>query len=360
MQGQKEQEANAVIRKCLGSKGIYASPARYRDQCWTRDFVLAAEPWLLIGQRADLLALVREHLHQLALRQTPDGKIPIMFLDNQTRWLLSKIGHTIKNFRMSFLLKRFLSKDGLASLSPWTTDSELMFVLGILQYAHATNNLQLNIDCAGNINSAIAYIENYLLRGGLMRGVDWRDTRPDLKDKQLLSNNCFLYQMYVLDGNELAARAVRDKINEKFWTGEYYRDYPETEEWDTLGNALAILYDVAPPEYWGSIFWKVTDFDTDFGYRINGVTLPAKSEAEAKVMARTNQYGVIWPFVHHFMTLALIKAGNYQQAQAKFLQMDRLLGFFEWYDPQTGQGHGSPDQLWSAALYLRVLDALSK
>lgn len=359
MQGRKELQAHQIIRGCLGTKGVWASPYRYRDQCWTRDFVIAAEPWLLSGQRHDLQAIVASHLHQLAMRQGSNGQIPIMFLDNTGRWILTKIWHSIRNRRLSFLLKAYLSKGGVAALSPWTRDSEFLFVLGILQYVACTGDRKFLHDHRQKIEWATAYIEDNLMKDGLILGVDWRDTRRDLDGKALLTNNCLLYQTYLMLGEEPSTEALKNKINLHFWTGQYYRDHPETNDWDTLGNALVVLLGIASEDKWPLIFDQAEEFDTPRGYKVNGVTLPTKGATEAEVMKKTNQYGVIWPFIHHFMTLALIKGNRIERAKQQFTKFDNLDGFFEWYDPLTGQGWGSKDQLWSAALYLRVLQAFN-
>ena len=134
----KINEAKSIIERCLGKHGVWASPYRYQYQCWTRDFVIAAEELLLGMNRTEI---VSKHLQELARRQSPNGQIPIMFLDNTPRWLWIKIKNSISQRRMSFLLRAYLSKDGIGSLSPWTRDSEFLFALGVLTYAkHTAHN----------------------------------------------------------------------------------------------------------------------------------------------------------------------------------------------------------------------------
>lgn len=76
-------------------------------------------------------------------------------------------------------------------------------------------------------------------------------------------------------------------------------------------------------------------------------------------MERINQYGVIWPFIHGFMILAALKAGDVALAKTQYEKWNKVKGFFEWYDPVSGQGYGSNEQLWSAALYLCVTQAMN-
>ena len=42
-------------------------------------------------------------------------------------------------------------------------------------------------------------------------------------------------------------------------------------------------------------------------------------------------------------------------------KISKLLdGFYEWYDIEKGNGYGSENQVWSAALYLKVEQILNK
>jgi len=355
MDEKKFEEAKNIVERCIGKNGIWASSFRYKYQCWTRDFVIATEDLLLEWNRDEL---VRKHLNNLAKHQYADGRMPIMFLDSTYKWLSIKIWNSIRNLRISFLLKKYFSADGIGQLSPWTKDSEILYILGVLKYVSKTNDKKFLELHRENINKALHYIENNLIKDGLVFGGDWRDTRPDLNDKFLLTNNCFLYQVYNLLGNKEKAELVKESINVKFWTGKYYRDYLGNNDFDTLGNALAILFEIASREHYFSILESVELLNTPYGYKLNGVTLPPKSKEETEIMLKTNQFGVIWPFIHGFMTLAILKTGTTDKALEQFKKWTNLDGFFEFYDPLAGGGHGSAEQTWSAALYLRTYKAL--
>ncbi|QQG45211.1 MAG: hypothetical protein HYW89_04415 [Candidatus Sungiibacteriota bacterium] len=352
---QKIRQAVGVIETCIGLKGVWASPIRYKYQCWTRDFALATEEALLDLGRPEVVKL---HLNELSRRQYSDGRIPIMFLDKPLRWLLLKAWHAIKNRRMSFLLRQYFSKDGIGQLSPWTRDSELLYALAVASFVRRTHDDTFLMRHTSHIRAALGYVESSLMKGGLIFGGDWRDTRPDLTDKFLLTNNCLLYQAYALLGETKKAEAIKAAINERFWTGSYYRDYIGIDDFDTLGNSLAILFDVAPQDRWPSIIESAEALDTPYGYKINKVTLPPKSKEETAVMLRTNQFGVIWPFIHGFMILAALKGGRTDIAKRQLQKWTTLDGFYEFYDPTTGRGYGSVDQVWSAALYFRTAHAL--
>ena len=352
---QKIKQAKAIIESCVGRRGVWASPARYKYQCWTRDFVIATEEALLNLGRQEAVKL---HLNELSKHQYGDGRVPIMFLDKPARWLALKVWHSVKSRRMSFLLRQYFSKDGIGQLSPWTRDSEFLYALGVAQFARFADDRIFLAEHSSHIKAALSYVEAHLMNNGLIFGGDWRDTRPDLTDKFLLTNNCLLYQTYNLLGETKKAAELKTAINERFWNGSYYRDYIGVDDFDTLGNALAVLFDVAPPDRWASIIESAEALDTPYGYKLNKVTLPPKSKAETAVMLRTNQFGVIWPFIHGFMILAALKGGRADIAERQFQKWTELGGFYEFYDPTTGNGHGSTDQVWSAALYLRAARAL--
>lgn len=351
----KLQLARGIIETCIGPRGVWASPVRYKYQCWTRDFVIATEEALFdLG----MYEVAKTHLNELAKHQYQDGRMPIMFLDKPMRWLALKTWHSIRNWRMSFLLRQYFSKDGIGQLSPWTRDSEFLYVLGVARLSRVLNDDAFLAKHAQQISAALNYVESSLMKDGLIFGGDWRDTRPDLTDKFLLTNNCLLYQAYALLGETKKAAVLKDTVNNRFWTGSYYRDYIGVDDFDTLGNALAILFDIAPRNRWASIIQSAEALDTPYGYKLNKVTLPPKSKEETEIMLRTNQFGVIWPFIHGFMILAALKGGKDGVARRQFKKWTALDGFFEFYDPITGNGHGSVDQVWSAALYLRTTRAL--
>ncbi len=359
----KLTNAHRVMQACMGEKGLWASPYRYKDQCWTRDFVYAGQRYLIRSGRADL---ARMHLLNMMSGQKIDGRVPIMYLDRRARWLAGKAWNSIRNRRLSFLLRAYFSRDGVGWLSPWTRDSEMLLLLGLGEYQLLTGDNPFVTGQKDHTVNALLYLTRDLKNGqGLIRGADWRDTRPDLDTAYLLSNNVLMHRALRLLFPTESVKPMAGVINAEFWNGQYFRDYvgsdePRTspDEFDTFGNALAILYGIASPEQAASILDKVQELDTDFGYRLNTVTLPPKNEAEADLMSRISQTGVIWPFVHAYMLLAALHAGRRDLAEEGFHKWTRLSGFWEYYDPEQGTGHGSEDQMWSAAMYIRVAEEL--
>jgi glycogen debranching enzyme len=349
-------EAKTILKSCVGKIGIWASNDRYRWQCWTRDFVIAVLPLLL--ERGLYLNIAKSHLNEMAKRQKPNGQIPILFIEKKLPWLFRKFMNALVNFRMPFMLKRFFTIGGVANLTPWTKDSEILYCLGVALYYKKTGDMMFWERHCQNIDKAIQYIQKNLMYGGLVFGGDWRDTKPEFSRTMLLTNNCFLYQAYKLLGMSLEAEDLKKNIVNNFWTGTHFRDYVGTDRFDTLGNALAIIYELTSSEMNDLIIKQAMALNTDFGFKLNGVTLPPKDAVEAELMKRIEQDGVIWPFISGLMIIAFYQAGQMNLARVEFDKWNQLPGFYEFYNPKNGQGHGSSDQLWSAVVYLRVAETL--
>lgn len=150
----------------------------------------------------------------------------------------------------------------------------------------------------------------------------------------------------------------QSKAFTRCWNGRYFRDYVGTEHFDILGNALAVLYEIADENQMESIFEHAISKTTPYGIPMGETFLPALSDEESKDMERGE---VIWPFVNGYMLKAMILHGGQkwkQVAQSEFEKWNRLSGHFEWYSVSTGKGYGSSDQTWSAALYIIVHNLL--
>ncbi len=375
------QEARAVLRRCIGKKGIWASSARYKYACWTRDFVISMPALLREGYARE----VETHLEWLCKLQRKDGKIPVLFWDNFLRWLWREACHSIRQRRISFPLVRFFTKDGIVDTSPWTRDSELMFIIGMCEYGQYVKEsdplfVGRNLD---SITKAMRYVEENLVQDGFIRGADWRDTRPDLDDKALLSLNCFLYKAYALM-NRSCAKQLAERISNDFLvyyardgkSVEYYRDFLcpvkgivddeavfwtnelSGQEFDPLGNALVISCDIVPKKKAYHTLERFFYEESPYGYVKRGVSLSPIAEGEAEIMRRVDTEGLVFPFLTGYAILAALSLGAKSVAERGFMSIALLEGMYEWYDPRTGKPGGSPDQLWTAALFLDAAHAL--
>jgi glycogen debranching enzyme len=270
------------------------------------------------------------------------------------------------------MLKRWLD-NSLGDLTPNTRDSEVLFIITACEYLLSLSS-EVRSNCRklhASVRLAMNYIENNILSNGLIAGADWRDVREDLDDKTVLTNACFLYKAYelmtILAENTtveerllLKVMETRDAIQSKFWNGKYFDDYPECSKFDLLGNSLVILYGISTNEQSKSIFKHVKKSAVLHGFPTSETFLPPLNETEKNIMDRDQ--AVIWPFTNGFMLEAMLKSGNdkwIKYASNMYNKWSNLPGFFEWYDIVDGNGYGSPNQVWTAALYLRVGDIVN-
>ena len=155
---------------------------------------------------------------------------------------------------------------------------------------------------------------------------------------------------------------IKTILQENFWNGEYFIDYVGCNSFDILGNALAVIYNIADNAQTESIFqYTVNNISTPFGFKMTDTFLPALNEQERTIMERDK--AVIWPFTNGFMLEAMLARGGEKWRSFVETQYDKwtkMDGFYEWYDIQNGAGYGSVNQTWSAALYLRISHKLVK
>lgn len=357
----KHDDAVNLIRSCWGNKGVWASSHRYKNQCWTRDFCMTIFP-LMMDKNSNSnelfnIDLVGKHLCNIVNRQQKNGKIPILFLDDEMEFLKMKIEKSIKDGKLTFMLERFLDRK-LYDLTPNTRDSEILFIIAATEFTDNVNcssqvNRQFNYACV----DALQYIESIADHDlGLIKGADWRDVREDLDDKILLTNAMHLYRAYQLMNHNDKAANIKEIIQANFWNGTYFVDYLGTDDFDILGNVLTIKFGVATTDQIESIFnYAYENLRTPFGYKFTDIFLPALSEEEQKIMDRDN--AVIWPFISGFLISTMLEFGSdkwREIAREDFSNWNKLKGFNEWYDIQSGDGFGSENQVWSACLYLQV------
>ena len=354
----KKDRAWEIVHACFGSKGVWADPTRYRNQCWTRDFALAIQP-LLLEYGEDRVA--RNHLVNLSERVREDGRVPILYLDNEQEFVAEKERKSLESGKPSFMLTRYREGE-LWNLTPGTKDSEILYLLAMIEYARDTGDKTLLAAFDSEIERAFIYVAENLVVDGLVRGADWRDTMHiELADKPLLTNNVLL--IAVLSGlpgigdAEPLLWVMRDRLLETHYTPELLDDYPGRKRFDPLGASLAVLHDVVDASHYETILAGFRSVDSPCGVTIHCKHNPMNAE-EAAVIERTDGQ-VVWPFIVGFAVLALLKMGS-PMADEQLQKLEAHKGFREWYDPEIGQGYGADKQLWSAALYLRAKKAMAE
>ncbi len=363
----KISQAMLMLDECVGRHGVWASAdARYRRQCWTRDFGLATMPLLMsLGRTDDVFT----HLQSLESRQRPDGRIPILFLDGTwgvADFVCGRLKRSFRSRSVSFMLRRW-AQCQLWNLTPGTRDSELYYCLAALEFERLVGIRPVS---ARSIHAAVGYIERALMKDGLVRGCDWRDTmHVELDGKALLTNNSVLVRVYDLLNDKEKATTLRRRIRERFWYNGVLRDYPgamptnDRPAFDPLGASLAVLYNVVSPDEYPALLTSFRAVDSDCGVTIMCKHNPLNDHE--KTIIEETQGVVTWPFVVGFTSLAArhmarncltkdVGAACSSFASQQLMKLEHLDGFYEWYDPRTGVGCGAKRQLWSAVLYARA------
>jgi glycogen debranching enzyme len=146
-----------------------------------------------------------------------------------------------------------------------------------------------------------------------------------------------------------------------------FRDF--ADYCDTLGNCLAVLFDVAPPERAQQILRFLQAVGIADPYPAKAAYPPIyPGDKEWREYYKfgnlnyPNQYhnGGIWGMVGGFYVVALAKAGFDEAARAALVRLAEAnrqgrfgeWEFNEWLHGISGRPLGAPKQAWSAGMYL--------
>ena len=347
---EKEEKARKVIDACRRENGFYASTQRYHA-LWLRDLVYSEDVLLKLGYRRD----VEKHLSEFIKLQRRNGQMP-----------------TVIDFSFSKLIRQ--------KYQSCPSDTEILFVIGMHKYAEFAGN-QFFKENEEAVKSSVSFIENKLDEHQFIPGMDWRDAMPNYRGKCLLANQMLLADMYELLRKPATANLVKDNVN-KFFYSKNLCCYADTVHWknselnkdhnfDSLGNALAILNGTASEEVSEGLLKGFEAAKTPFGYRnirphyeFNRAkllvtwyfTCGVANGAFLRNKPGRYQNSAVWPFVEMIVIDALRKLQANNEAEAATNQMIERSGFNEFYDPKTGAPGGSTGQLWTAAAVLSAVD----
>ena len=389
----KLHEANKVMTHLAGKNGIWASSVRYRHQCWTRDSCLAVFwPFLHFPPLQAQQRLVTQQLITLADKQSPEGRIPIVFADDPQNLERHLCQLEADQKRTPYALSQ-LRKGKFEYITEHTRDSETLFIATTLTHLRSFDSYgePVREKMRAAAFKALDYIIHKIPKdagNGLILGGDWRDTSVELEDKPVLSNAVLLYRAYKAAHHFTPMASVLKVIQEQYWDEKngYFCNYPSSctinrkgflpvfegqtmvqpGGCDRLGNALCILEDIATPQQSERILeYLIHHSRTSVGIDIGGVYLSPKTDDEKQMILRDRT--VFWPWIHNFVTLALHHHLERYKLLSQFSdktleelmdQSTAIHGFPEWCDIRHGYGCGSPGQTWSAATYIRLCQTL--
>jgi len=380
-------QAKEVIRICSTPNGLYASGGiEGYNALWARDSMIS-----FLGA-----SLVQDNIKgkNLTTKTTKTKKFQTKNRENKYTPLFKS------TFKKSLeLLGKNQSSHGQipnavdqhSSRKPHvdyaSIDSTLWYIIGHHIYKQRYRDNSLFKLHHSKIKRALAWLQSQDVGedGTLLQlpTTDWQDAFPH-KYGRTINTQALYYHVLKLLGQTNSARRLQRVINthpdKKLWNGHFYyayrwknhNKYKEIGEWfDTLGNLLAIVFDLADKSKSKTIISYLEKNKVHRPFPVKAIFPPLKKsskdwqdyfrDCEA---SEPNHYlnGGIWTFIGGFYILALIKLNKFSQAltELKLLAQANLKGNFpEWIDPLTRKPHGKL-QAWNAGMYLLAYESLMK
>lgn len=347
----KAQEAIKVIEGCRRDCGFHASTRNY-PQLWNRDLVYSMDSLLELGYSKEVKAQLSEFIRH----QRRNGRIPTSIRESE----------------------RF---GKIPSFHSWTSDTEMLFVIGMIKYAKFASDQSFLEQNLLAISRCLGYIDRHLDKHGLIPGMDWRDAMSNYMGKYLLANQMLLVEMYDALGMTDRSSRLRETVNVLFYSEEH-GFYADSVSWrrsvpltqmhlDSLGNSLAILNHTADRERSKSVLSALEGARTQFGY-VN-ITPPYEINKKRILLSPrkmhafilngayrrndpyTYQNSTIWPFVESRVVAAMKSAKADEKAEFASSIMAARRAMNEVYSPKTGEPQESEGQLWTAAAIISLL-----
>jgi glycogen debranching enzyme len=355
------EQAKSVLRTCSTRHGLFASGGKkgYRG-VWARDSMIS-----LIGASSDkenngfIKEQFKKSLITLAKHQSEHGQIP----------------NAVHKFE-----KRKPQIDYLS------IDSTLWFVIGHYIYKKKYENILFK-QYKKNIEKAIIWLgyqdvsEDTMLEQ--LPTTDWQDAFPHKYGRTINTQALYYGALNFINDKKKAERLKREINKNKevsLWNGNFYYayrwknhgKYKEIGSWfDSLGNLLAIVFELADKTQAEKILSYIKNKKIDFPYPVKSIFPPMKKgskywedyylDCEAGKPYHYLNAG-IWPYIGGFYVLALIKLKKFKEAEEvleKLAEVNLKGNFPEWVNPTNKKMYGKL-QAWDAGMYLLAYESLKK
>ncbi len=273
------------------------------------------------------------------------------------------------------------------------SDTTPLFLVGLAAYRRAAGRADYLDDAAQKSLTWLAYQspdDKVVL--DQQPTTDWRDEQwvPGFP----LFLNTWLYAVLRLFDRHEQADILYDILNattmesfgpeyhqglvvpdEPFYALWVFKSYG-SRRFDLIGNCLAILTGIAPPDRARAIL-EYVEQNVDLMRQTGQLTLesppclfPYIGPFDRDWQPRYEQYcqpghyhnGGVWPFTVGFYVAALVAVGWMDRAHARLKHLAKLVkagvdpelhyGFNEWFNARTGLPSGNDWQSWSASMYL--------
>lgn len=354
------ERALETIERCSTKYGMYASGGKngYAG-IWSRDTNIT-----LIGASTDsnqkFKELWKKSLEVLGEYQSKLGQIPnaVLKLDKRKRQADFK-----------------------------SIDSSLWFVIGHYLYKERYKDASFFEKNKMKIKKAMTWLsykdfgENNELEQ--QPTSDWQDAFPH-KYGATINTQALYFKSLVLNKQKKIAKKLRKIVNKSkedgLWGKDYYwayrwknhNKYKEIGSWfDSLGNILAILFDLAKKKHAKKILSYISSHKVNRPYQLKDIYPPITKNSEywqdyyydAKATPNNYLNGGIWPFIGGLYIVALVKMKKYKEAEKELqiLAESNIKGniFPEWINPKTKKTHGVY-QAWSAGTYIWAYNSVKQ
>ncbi len=352
--------AISVIRKCSTKNGLYASVNGYTS-VWARDSVIS-----FLG-----VSLLKNNLFKETFRKS---------LDTLKKYQ-SKLGQIPNNVD---IFKDSRTRSGVSFA---TIDSSLWFIIGEYNYMNRYKDKKLFNRHKKNIEKALLWIK-YQDAGEdslpeQQPTCDWQDAFPH-KYGHTLNTQALYYKVLNLVNEKKLANKVKKTVNEhvdrKLYNGEFYLPFVwknhdgirEEGDWfDSLGNLLAIIYDLADKKKAEKILNYIGKKKINKPYPVRAIDPPidkkSKHWRDYYIKSRSFPYkylnGGVWTFIGGFYVCALVKMKRFNQAKEELENLaiaNKKSNFSEWMDGKTGKPDGGEEHAWNAGTYILAYESLKK
>lgn len=343
------QEAYEIASKSLKNSykhfGIIAGQTHFSD-LWTRDCCFAGLGSLKMGD----VDPVKLSLNTLLNNMSSAGQIPLRV--GQKHFLLKYL-YLDKLFRIK-RSPRYL--DDKVNSVPM--DSNSLFVILFSAFVKKSGDIQFLESFYDKLKKSLDWNldlaeKNYLIREQGYAG--WADSLN--KNGYVLYTNvlhCYAIQSFIqclkilgkdseLEKYTSIYNQLKETINRKFWTGHFYRDMLNEDGeaiFSTDGNALAILFNIAPIERAKLVMDYVRQtFQKDFCVALNFPDHDSAMVYRPFKWIKLADYhnGLRWLWIGCVEAAAKLKAGLESEAKDALGRLAKKIveykGVYEVYEP---------------------------
>ena len=185
---------------------------------------------------------------------------------------------------------------------------------------------------------------------------DWSDSaRKGLRPKNVMYSNILFWKAYNAI-NMTKANALKSNIDDKFWTGKYYRDFLGGDYLSADGNLLAIMWEFTSINQSEIILENMYDLIFPFP------TITVKPDYHHD--PRNYQNGRVWGWLGAITVVAYTKVGDFENANRVLMNLVNMLEKENWRFSELytrdGYSAGAPLFVWFSGLFMYALHNLDK